>query len=161
MAAFCLSIQFPLIILPCNTLSTLAVEARMAALRNVRGHLQAGGLFAASLPNPGLLSTLPSQAEAEIEEVFTHPLSGNPVQVSSSWERTSHYFTVHWFYDHLLPDGQIERLPIEVRYAMVPVSGYLDELSSAGLRLVSSYGDFDRSAYTPESPSWIFIAERE
>ena len=52
---FELARQFPLIILPCNTFSTLSNEQRLDCLGCVRRHLRYGGIFAVSLPNPELL----------------------------------------------------------------------------------------------------------
>ena len=158
MTAFHLATHFPLIILPCNTLSTLPVMARLATLVCVRNHLQPGGLFSASIPNPAVLRALPARGEAEIEESFIHPASGNPVQVSSTWERTSDYFLVVWCYDHLLPDGRVERMVVEARHVLIPVNVYLDELRNAGLNAIGIYGDFDLSEYTPDSPYWIIVA---
>ena len=53
MAAFHLARLFSLILLPCNTLSTLPTGTRHAALTHIRQHLSPNGLFAASLPEPG------------------------------------------------------------------------------------------------------------
>jgi hypothetical protein len=157
---FHLSVRFPLIILPCNTYSSLPAKTRKTALECIRWHLRPGGLFATSLPNPELLLDLPARSEAEVEDEFVHPLTGNPVQVSSAWRRTRRSFIVTWNYDHLLPDGTIQRLTAEVRHELTPTQVYLDEIRSAGLAIEALYGDFDRSAYDPESPNLIFIAAK-
>ncbi len=158
LAAFHLAVRFPLIILPCNTFSTLPAKTRHVALECVRLHLQPGGLFATSVPNPQLLQDLPARSEAEVEDEFTDPLTGNPVQVSSAWRRTKTHFMVTWYYDHLLPDGTIQRLKSEVRHELAPVQDYLDDIRAAGLDIEAIYGDFDHSAYGTQSPYLLIIA---
>lgn len=158
LASFHLGMNFGLIFLPCNTLSTLAPETRRAAFACAWRHLRPGGLFAASLPNPSLYRRLPRRSDPELEESFPHPVDREPVQVSSAWERDAQFFTVFWHYDHLLPDGQVERHSALARHYLTPVQDYLAELQEAGLQVVQQYGDFDRSPYSPDAPSWIFIA---
>ena len=159
MAAFHLARSFPLILLPCNTLSTLPSGTRRATLAHVRQHLSPTGLFAASLPNPALLARLPRRAEPEIEEIFPHPIDGEPVQVSSTWQRSATHFTISWHYDHLLPDGCVERFTAQVCHELLPVESYQEEFRNAGLRIEILYGDFDQSPYTENSASLIVLAQ--
>ncbi|RPI34751.1 MAG: class I SAM-dependent methyltransferase [Chloroflexota bacterium] len=156
MASFCLGREFPLIIMPCNTLSSLPAAVRQAALACLRLHLQPGGVFAASLPNPVVLASMPRLGEPEVEDDFPHPITGNPVQVSSAWKRTRREFILDWQYDHLLTDGNIERLTARTRHLLDPVSIHRAGLSQAGLELIQEYGDYDRSPYQANSPYWIF-----
>lgn len=158
MAHFHLARQFPLIILPCNTLSTLPADQRRSVLACAHEHLAPGGLFTASLPNPAILAAMPRRGREQFEETFTHPLSQNPVQVSSSWRRTPRHFSITWHYDHLLPDGRVERLSIQISHSLETPEAYLQELAQAGLQIISVYGDFDRSLYTSESPYLILVA---
>jgi SAM-dependent methyltransferase len=158
MAHFHLAREFPLILLPCNTWSTLPPKKRQAALGCIRAHLAGGGVFALSLPNPAALAELPRRGEEEVEETFTHPHSGCPVQVSSAWRRSKGHFTVLWHYDHLLPDGQVKRLTAQVQHSLEQPKVYIWELEQAGLQIGAVYGDFDRSPYTAESPALILVA---
>lgn len=158
LSSFHLAAKFPLIILPCNTFSTLCETPRKACLGRVCSHLRPAGIFAVSLPNPELLKRLPAQSAAEIEDEFTHPQTGNPVQVSSSWKRTKHTFNISWIYDHLLPDGRVEHLVVETVHQMTSVETYMADIQSAGLRLTEIFGDFDRSAYAAESPHLIILS---
>lgn len=160
MANFHLARLFPLIILPCNTLSTLSAEARHSTLECVREHLTPQGLFAASLPNPPALLEIPRRGAEQLEETFTHPLSGNPVQVSSAWKRSARHFTVTWIYDHLLPDGQVQRLTIQAAHSLEPPEAYQEALALVGLQIMAVYGDFDRSQFTPDSPYLILVAAK-
>ena len=73
---FDLARQFPLIILPCNTFSTLSNDQRVRCLGCVRRHLRKGGIFAVSLPNPELLLRLPARSQPEMEDEFIHPADG-------------------------------------------------------------------------------------
>ncbi len=160
MAAYHLAQAFALILLPCNTLSALSSETRLAMLALACQHLSPGGLFAASLPNPAVLAGLPQQSDVEIEEILPHPVDGEPVQVSSAWQRSTDQFTVTWYYDHLLPDGQVERFIAQVHHTLQPVGVYTDELHRAGLVVDTLYGDFNQSPYTENSPSLILLARK-
>lgn len=155
---FSLALRFALILMPCNTLSTLASPERAKLLSLVRFHLLPQGFFAASIPNPARLAKLPVRSSAEVEDTFVHPLSGNPVQVSSEWRKDRAWFLLRWHYDHLLPDGRVERLSVEMHHALTDTPTYCQELASAGLEVAEQYGDFDQPEYTLESPYWIFVA---
>jgi SAM-dependent methyltransferase len=157
---FHLEMDFSLIILPCNTWSTLSTAQRSQALGCIYEHLVPGGLFAVSMPSPDLLSSLPARSDPVIEEHYQHPLDGSPVQVSSGWRRGKYHFTVTWHYDHFLPDGNIRRITARVRHDLASAQAYQQELSAAGLELVAIYGDFERSPYTPDSLELILIARR-
>jgi SAM-dependent methyltransferase len=159
MTAFHLAKRFALILLPCNTFSTLAQPARLAALERVAAHLRPRGLFAASLPNPVVLKRLPAASDAELEDILAHPLDGEPVQVSSAWMRQGDLFTLTWHYDHLLPDGRVERLSTRIQHHLAPVEAYLADLRAAGLEIKGVYGNFDWSPYdTGSSPYLILVA---
>lgn len=155
---FHLNGKFPLIIIPCNTYSTLSPGERRSTLSCVVQHLQSGGLFVASLPNPTALLELPRRGDLELETIFPHPLDGEPVQVSSSWQRTRQQFVIDWHYDHLLPDGQVKRHNMQIRQNITPVEVHHEELHKANLKIAFIYGDYNRESYTPESPQLIFGA---
>jgi SAM-dependent methyltransferase len=159
MAHFQLAMLFSLVILPCNTLSILSPDQRLSTLACVHHHLAPGGLFAASLPNPLILAEMPRRGPEEIEETFPHPVSGDPVQVSSAWRRSAHKFTVTWHYDCLLPAGQVERLTAQAAHSLEPAEAYFAALEGAGMRLTEIYGDFDRSPYTADSPYLVLVAK--
>jgi hypothetical protein len=144
--------------MPCNTLSTLSAEERPRVFACLRRHLRQGGTFAASLPSPLALRQMPARGEEEVEEFLEHPDTGGVLQVSSAWRRTKQAFEVTWHYDHLRPDGMVERLSVRARHSLDILEVYQAELHQAGLEVVQVYGDFDRSAYTAESPDLILLA---
>lgn len=149
--------RFALAIMPCNTYSTLSQEIRQALLSALRQFLLPDGCFAFSMPNPAMLRRLPRRSEAQVEEIFTHPTSGEPVQVSSAWQRSRQFFTVTWHYDHLLPDGAVQRLSAAIQHNLIPVQIYLDELHAAGLQPVTIYGDYALSPFAETSANAIVI----
>jgi SAM-dependent methyltransferase len=153
--AFCLAQRFPLIILPCNTYSTLDDCQRMAVLAAIRRHLAPEDIFALSMPNPTLLRRLPARSAPEVEETLVHPEDGEPVQVSSSWERSARFFSLHWYYDHLLPDGRVERLEGIARHHLVSRENLVQEFGEANLNLAGEFGNYRRSPYSRVSDLWI------
>jgi len=158
MASFWLELRFGLVLLPCNTYSTLLEDERRSTLACARHHLRVDGVFATSLPNPNILRSLPRFAEPQVEEVFPHPVDGEPVQVSSSWQRSYKYVSMYWYYDHLLPDGRVKRQTLHSRHTLIPSQAYLDEMRQQGFASLETYGDFDRSPYSSESPYLIILA---
>jgi SAM-dependent methyltransferase len=158
MSTFQLATRFPLILLPCNTLSTLSMSMRNKTMENVASHLEKGGCFSFSIPNPQILKQLPAQGESEVEDIIYHPSDGEPVQVSSSWERSSEKFTQRWHYDHLRPNGTVNRQTVEVVHWIVPTLKYISEIEGVGLKVEGIFGDFDHSIYLDRSPSFIIKA---
>ena len=154
---FNLAVQFPLIILPCNTFSTLREPERLACLEYIRKHLKHGGMFAASIPNPELIKNLPARSKNQLEDEFIHPRTGNPVQVSSAWKRLKNTFVVTWIYDHLLPDGKVERFTVRTSHQMSTIGAYLEEIRRVGMKVSGIYGDYDCTDYRQDSPYLIFL----
>lgn len=158
LTSFDLGKQFPLIILPCNTWSTLEPERRCAALACITRHLTPDGLFAVSVPAPDLLRNLPAFSSLELEEEFEDPLSGGLVQVSSGWRRAKDHLTVTWQYDVLWPDGRTGRFSLKTQHTLSTLQEYLEELDEAGLSVEAIYGDHDGTPYSAESDSLIIIS---
>lgn len=152
--------KFSLIFLACNTLSTLKKSRRQKVYSQIHAHLLENGVFAATFPNPAYLVSLPSVGESEIETSFAHPQSGNPVQVSSGWERSERYITFYWHYDHLLDDGQVDRETVDINHRLISLEDYQEELLAADLPPIKIYGDFEKSEYRTDSPYLIMIAKK-
>jgi SAM-dependent methyltransferase len=160
LSSFQIKMHFPLIILPCNTFSTLGADDRRSALQCIHQHLPADGLFATSIPNPEILANLEPTDQAEIEMFFPHPRTLNPVQVSYIIGRTAQNITLHWYYDHLHPDGKVERVTVSTSHCLTTTAQYRNEFTSSGFLLSELYGDFDYSPHTPDSPNLIIIANK-
>ncbi|MCC7130008.1 MAG: hypothetical protein B6D39_05580 [Anaerolineae bacterium UTCFX2] len=156
-SAFHLERKFSSILLPCNTYSALNLDQRSRLLENVHRHLLPGGIFAASLPNPLQLRSLPPHAEAEVEQIFEHPLDGEPVQVSSAWEKNARTLRVFWHYDHLLPEGRVERTSVTSTHFLISPQDHLSEIHSAEFTTVEMLGDFDGSPFSADSPQLILL----
>lgn len=157
---FHLARKFSLIFMACNMLSSLPRSTRQKAYAHIHDHLLENGILAVSMPNPAYLASLPREGEAEIETSFTHPQTGNPIQVSSGWERFDRYVAFHWHYDQLLPDGHVERETIEINQNLCSMLGYQEELRAANLLPVKVYGDFEKSEYYKDSPYLIILASK-
>jgi SAM-dependent methyltransferase len=160
LAAFHLAVACPLVIMPCNTLSTLSSQARLACFSRVCQHLSPAGIFVASLPNPRLLRELPAHGEPELEEELVDPVGSGPLLISSEWNRLPDRFVVSWYYDRLSPQGEVHRLTFRVEHDLASREDYIDEMRQAGLQEIASYGDFDGGRYHASSPDLILIARK-
>jgi SAM-dependent methyltransferase len=158
MAHFHLARRFGLILLPCNTYSTLGASARNATLERIHAHLAPGGRFVFSIPNPSLLRGLPARGSLEFEEAFSHPLDGTSVEVYSAWRRSGDTFTILWRYEHRSANGILKRASIRVDHYLLSAREHLAGLRQAGLRVRAAFGDFDSSEYTRDAPALIIIA---
>jgi SAM-dependent methyltransferase len=160
MECFHLSERFRMIFLACNTLSTLSSETRKNTYELVGKHLTADGVFVASLPNPTNLEDLPAEGAMEIEDTLTHPVTGNPVQVISGWEKTETRIVFRWNYDHLYPDGRVVRNTAETKHALISLEEYITELNNLGFKGIRLFGDYDRSEYSGDSTFVILIGNK-
>lgn len=152
---FRLDSVFNLIFMACNTLSALPDDERPRVFRRIAGHLASDGLFVASLPNPAALLALETTGDPEVELEFAHPLTGNPVQASSAWVREGSRVEMRWSYDHLLPDGNVERSTAVVSHSLAPAEQYVQEMAAAGLQVLGLHGDYDHSSYGKDAPYLI------
>lgn len=157
---FSIAARFGLVLMPCNTYSTLDAPERCATLHRVKQHLLPGGAFVFSMPNPTLLSQLRTRSEAEIEDTFYHPVDQEPVQVSSAWRKTRTQFILTWHYDHLLPNGLINRTSTEIMHYLASPETLVKEIQDAGLTIYQTFGDYDQSPYTEDAENLIIIALR-
>lgn len=160
MTQFHFSGSFQLILLPCNTLSTLDERQRANLFNLVEYHLSPGGVFAGSIANPRLLASLPTEADPEIEETFSHPLDGYPVEVWNSWTRDRTTFRLCWHYDHLDANGSRSRISSTVTHFLIPAAQYISEIEAAGLKIIHQYGNYHRRSYAPRSQNLILVAQK-
>jgi SAM-dependent methyltransferase len=158
--SFKLDLQFPLIILPCNTFSTLDTQSRGLAITAIKEHLLPGGIFAVSIPNPDALSTEDSADPPEIETFFPHPFTRNPVQVSCEIVSAVEQVTFNWNYDHLMPDGKVERLRIATSHFLTSSSHFIEAFQQLGFKIENTFGDFDSSPFNINSTNLIIITRK-
>jgi SAM-dependent methyltransferase len=152
-------------IIPCNTYSTFSAGERVRLLRGIKRCLVPGGMLAASLPNPVLMQEIhrelsgdADQPEPDVEAVFPHPQTGNPVQVSSRLLPGSGSLIWEWIYDHLLPDGRVDRSTRSTFHRLASLEVYREEIEGAGFQVLSLQGDFSVSSYQQDSPYLIWTA---
>ena len=154
---FQLDQQFDLVLLPCNTYSTLDYAQRVAALTCIRKHLKPSGRFALSLPNPHSLAALPEEGEEEIEDTFTLVDTSTSVQVSSAWQRDENTVILFWHYDVMQVDGNVKRHTASVRQNIVEQNVLEAEFEATGFSVEARYGDFDRSKFDEDAPNLIYV----
>jgi len=157
MRDFRLPKHYSLIIIPCNTLSTFDQADRSRIFRSAQQHLTSDGLFIFSIPNPLILAQLPPQGEPELEDDFSHPATGNQVEVYSSWKMDGNTIAFNWQYQHRYPDHVVEESHSTTHY-LDPPQDYVRDLKTAGLNPVAAYGDFHKARFTPESSYFIVEA---
>jgi SAM-dependent methyltransferase len=150
-----------LVILPCNTYSTFDSYSRTAILNCTYKHLVPGGLFAVSIPNPTLLMAVDETiSEFEVETIFSHPITGHPVQVSSQWRQKGNVISFIWYYDHLFPDGRVERLTSTADHYLASEDQYISEMLTAGFIIQSKYGNFESDPYKTNSNYLIILMSK-
>ena len=162
MTKFTIETQFQLIISPCNTYSTIDADMRPAMLTCIYDHLAPGGVFGVSIPNPEILSFLAeSKSEPEIDTIFSHPVTGYPVQASSYWKKNGCILTFIWHYDHLFPNGHIERITSSTDHQLSSKDQYLMEMLNANFSVQSIYGNFESEPFTHDTTDLIILAQKQ
>jgi SAM-dependent methyltransferase len=161
---------FAAVLIPCNTWTTLRDEERRRALLGIRRVLAPGGIFAAAMPNPSAVRSLPLRRALQLEDEFPHPYRGAPVRVLGGWERqarrrgpsrpAAETITLHWEYQTAGgdPDAGVETVAAAVTHYLHAPQVLLAELESVGLRPRALYGDYDRRPYTSDSDLLIWEA---
>ena len=160
MVDFHIEEAFKIVLLPCNTYSAFDPNMRSRMLTCIFQHLRPGGVFAVSMPNPNLLASLQTNLEPDIETILRHPESGYPVQVSSSWERLNNTVKMNWNYDHLLPDGRVERLTTSVTHYIATMEEHITQMIATGFTIESTYRNFETGSYRPDASYLIIIAKK-
>lgn len=149
--------RFPLILAPCNTLSTLQSEELPRLLVQIRSLLRPDGRFAASMPNPVGLARLPEEGEQEVEAVLADPGGEDGLQVSSTWQRDGNQVTFIWLYDRLKSDGLVTRTEVRDVHHIVSREEWHQHFISSGFFVEGEYGDFSRTPYRDSSPHLILV----
>lgn len=159
-------VSFAGVIIPCNTYSTFNPKNRLRLLAKAKSWLRTGGLLAVSLPNPrqtlealGELSGTGPFESPELETVITHPQTGFPVQVSSRLRAGQESLLWDWIYDHLYPNGQVERGVVTVEHFLASGEEILAEVEQVGFRDLNCRGDYAGAEYSESSP-YLIVTSR-
>ncbi len=159
--------SFGVVIIPCNTYSTFPPEERQIIISKIYQLLGQRGVFAVSMPNPIQLRYLHEKLQenadqfgSDLETSYLHPDTGNPVQVSSSMIAKEMSLGWDWIYDHLHPDGQVDRFVKSTEHFLATLKTYQQELIAAGFAEIVSMGNFDNSDYTEDSPYLILVGRK-
>ena len=158
---------FRSVILPCNTYSIFSPVERQLLLNNITRSLQSDGLFITSLPNPHRTAAIHKElrdkenhSNPDLETDILHPETGNPVQVSSFNSAVSDGVRWDWIYDHLFPDGSVERMIQSTEHKLCSTAIYLNEFKKAGLIEITCLGDFKGAVFKKHAPYLILIGKK-
>ena len=151
--------DYNLVILPCNTYSTLNHLQRKKLLSNLRENLPDGGVFCTSVINPELLKDIPDSDEAEVEMEIKHPDTGSPLVISAEWKSDSNKFYLTWHYDHLMQNGQVERFSQSTEHYKVSTDALISEFVEAGFE-IEMIGDFNGEIFNKDSQYLIIKAKK-
>ena len=157
---------FRAVISPCNTFSLFQLDEKKAIIHRVADHLRDRGFFAVSVPNPYLINAIRDQGlppeddqESAPEGTFTHPNTGYPVQVSSQLAIHPAGLKWTWIYDHLYPDGRVQRDRCSQIHVYSPVDEYRALFNEGGFS-VHLYGDFKGKSFSKSSPYLIIVGRK-
>ncbi len=158
---FCLERRFSLILVPCNTFAYFNRKEAKQVLKRARHHLRRDGLLALDLPHPE--TTLKELRDLPVDDpvaLFTEPESGHPVQVFARPEdvQPAGCVAVHWSFDELLPDGNVQRIDDVMQLNLRTVDQMQGLLEGTGLWFEASFGDYARHPLTPDSPRFLLLA---
>lgn len=142
----------------------IKVKDQKDCLDCIRHHLAANGLLVFDIFNPNPARLVPnSRYSKEKEDIPETELpDGRKLSRASrmaGWHREQQYNDIELIYYVTHPSGKTQRLvqAFPMRYYYRYELEHLLELS--GFRVVDLFGNFDRSAFTPDSPEMIFVAE--
>ncbi len=166
MTNFSLGKSFSLITIPFRSFQhLLAVTEQKACLGCIRKHLAPGGRLIIDLFNPRLPRLFDTKYKTEMEDMPETALpDGRCLRRANrvaAFHQDEQYNEVEILYYVTYPDGRNERVvwSFPMRYYFRYEVEHLFELS--GFRVISLFGDFDKSNFSSESPEMIFVAEKK
>jgi SAM-dependent methyltransferase len=157
-----LDTQFPLVIIPYNTMMHfLSLEEQKALLQRVRAALAPGGLLVIDLPNAGEAFASQDTEAVILERTFLERETGHLVMQHSvsRLDRVEQVMYVTWIYDEVRADRVVERtiVPMTIHYFFLSEMRLL--LESCGFTVNAVYGDFDRSPFEDGAPRMVVLAK--
>jgi SAM-dependent methyltransferase len=156
--------KYALVTLPFRPLQHLiTVQEQKSCLNCIHRHLAAHGQVIVDIFHPNPARLVPNSKYAgEVEDLPERALpDGRKLRRASrmaAYHREQQYNDIELIYYISHPDGRTERLvqSFPMRYYYRYEMEHLLEL--CGFRVVEMFGDFDRSAFSGDSPEMIFIA---
>jgi hypothetical protein len=143
----------------------LTVEEQKACLKCIYKHLTPNGklIFDVFHPYPPRLTPNPNYMEEKEDLPETKLPDGRKLRRASrmaAFHREEQYNDIELIYYVSHPDGRTERLvqSFPMRYYYRYELEHLLEL--CGFKVIELFGNFDKSAFSSDSPEMIFIAEK-
>jgi SAM-dependent methyltransferase len=166
MTKFNTSEKYALITIPFRPFQHLiTTEEQKACLTCVRKHLKSDGLFVFDVFHPYIPRLIDPKylMEMEVDPKIELP-DGRVLRRTTrvaAFHREEQYNDIEIIHYITYPDGKEERLvhSFPMRYFYRYEMEHL--LTLCGFKIVEFYGDFDRSAFTADSPEMIFVAEKK
>ncbi|MDD5288773.1 MAG: class I SAM-dependent methyltransferase [Dehalococcoidales bacterium] len=165
MTNFTTSEEYNLVTIPFRPFQHLiTVDEQKACLGCIHKHLDKKGILVFDVYHPFLPRLIDSKYSMEME--VNPPLKLPDGSVIRRTNRTAAFHRAEQYNDIELifyvkhPDGREERLvqAFPMRYFYRYEVEHL--LSLCGFRVVELFGNFDRSAFSDDSPEMIFVAEK-
>jgi SAM-dependent methyltransferase len=167
MTDFATGETYSLVIIPFRSFQhLLLVEEQKACLNCIHKHLDPHGKLIIDVfhPKPDRLVPNPKYTE-EIEDL-PETLLPDGVKLRrtnrmAGYHRDQQYNDIELIYYVSYPDGRTERLvqSFPMRYYYRYEMEHL--LEFCGFRVVDLFGNFDKSAFSTDSPEMIFVAEKK
>ena len=157
MRNFDLRRRFPLVILSCNSLAHLTSNDELkSALACIVKHLACGGVFAFDVVNPDVRVLARSHSESVRLDVGPNPASAIPVEELAAYDPVQQIRAARW---RVLPGPEMpvhEIAPLNLRLFFPQELPLL--LETAGLQLITRYGDFGRDPLIGDSLNQVCVA---
>jgi len=149
---------FPLAIVPCNTFAYFDDPSALDMLHGLRRLAPPGGGLALDLPGPA--AALGEQPGKVWHDSFHEPALDRDVQVTAHQGAAGPdgAVPVRWQFDEMLPDGQVWRHAIDLRYYPRSPQDLRTLLEQAGFQLAEVFGGYDQRPYDAQEPSLLLIA---
>jgi hypothetical protein len=165
MTNFELDEQFALITIPFRPFQHLiSTDEQKACLNCVRKHLRPDGLFVMDVFHPFIPRLIDPKYLMEIDvdpriELPDGRVLRRTTRVAA-FHRDEQYNDIEIIHYIKYPGGREERMvhSFPMRYFYRYEMEHL--LSIGGFKIKEFFGDFDRSAFTADSPEMIFVAEK-
>lgn len=153
-------VKFACGLMPLNVLwHFLDLESRLAALENVRRHMQPDGLLVVDLSNPHAMADRGANGEVRCRRATAGEEESVAI-FSAAWDdEAEQLLRLRFMYDQVDRQNITRRTTTEMdlHYIYAPELELLLKLTGFGI--LHLYGSHDLEAYTPNSRSLIALAE--